>query len=79
MDADETVAHFEDMGVLRKVFDSTSGKPMIIMATATKEYGYRCMQDFKDSPDYYESVFGIDAVTNDGIAVRMCFVEPDPV
>jgi hypothetical protein len=82
MDAEETIEHFEDMGVLRKVFDSVSGNPMIIMATATKGYAHRCMQDFKDSPSYYEGIFGIDAITNDGVAVRMCFVgqeeDPDP-
>jgi hypothetical protein len=83
--AEETIAHFQDMGVLRQVTRTgltdirtiAHGKPIVqhIFATAPEGYAHRCMKDFVGTRDFSEDFFGINAVTTDDVPVRMSFVD----
>jgi hypothetical protein len=74
MDAAETIEHFENMGVLDEYIVAASGKILLILASSTYDYAFRCMKDFRGYDGYFKGGAGIDAITTDGVPVAMSFI-----
>lgn len=72
MSSEEAITHFDHMGCLKQVVPDLEGKPCLILCESSSiSYMLRCMRDFENTDKYIVGGSGIDAVTTDGIPIKM--------